>query len=363
MNHLDELFRTVRDEQASDLHLASGLEPRMRRHGELQAVPAWSAPGNAELRRWMRELVTEEQWARYEETGDLDFAYGLAGVGRFRANYLLQENGAAAVFRRIPDEILPVEALGFPEAVGRLAELERGLVLITGPTGSGKSTTLAAIIDRINSTRPLHIVTIEDPVEFVHREKRCAISQREVGADTRSFGAALKGALRQDADVVLVGEMRDLETIALAVTAAEMGALVFGTLHTNSAAKTIDRMIDVFPADQQAQIRTSLANSLEAIVAQILVPTADGKGRAAACEILLRTSGLANVVRTGNITMLRSILDSGKSLGMRTMDESLLELVRSGRVDAREAYRRATDRQAFETLLERSGRADSLPAA
>jgi twitching motility protein PilT len=352
MARLDDLFRAVRDGGASDLHLAAGIEPRIRRHGQLIPVAGWTTPGNAELRRWMRELVSESQWGRYEAGGDLDFAYGLPGVGRFRANYLLQESGSAAVFRRIPDEILPVEDLGLPPAIAPLAELERGLVLITGPTGSGKSTTLAAIIDRVNSTYAKHIVTIEDPVEFVHREKRCAISQREVGTDTESFGAALRGALRQDADVILVGEMRDLETIALAVTAAEMGTLVFGTLHTNSAAKTIDRMIDVFPAEQQAQIRTSLANSLQAIVAQILVPTADDLGRVAACEILLRTSGLPNVIRTGNIAMLRSILDSGKARGMRLMDDSLMDLVRSGRITAREAHRRATERKAFEVLLD-----------
>ena len=355
MARLHELFRAVHALGASDLHLAAGLEPRVRRLGELEPVEGWAPVSHRELSGWLREIVSDDRWSEYEATGDLDFAYGLDGVGRFRANYLRQATGAAAVFRRIPDRILTVEELGLPQVVAGLADLERGLVLVTGPTGSGKSTTLAAVIDRINRNYPKHVVTIEDPVEFLHRDHRCVISQREVGTDADGFEGALRAAMRQDADVILVGEMRDLETIALAVTAAEMGSLVFGTLHTNSAAKTIDRLVDVFPAEQQPQIRTTLASSLQAVVSQILLPTADGARRVAVTEILLRTSGLGNIIRTSNTPMLRSVIQSGRSRGMRSLDDSLLELARAGTISARLAYRRAEEKREFERLLREHG--------
>jgi twitching motility protein PilT len=352
MPRLDDLFRYTKEHQASDLHLASGMPPRVRIHGRLENIEGRDELTTEALLELMRDLVDDGKWETFTTTGDLDFAYGLEGVARFRSNFFRQERGVGAVFRAIPDQIIPLEKLDMPPAVTGLAHAQSGLVLVTGPTGSGKSTTLAAIIDTINDTYPKHIVTIEDPVEFVHPERRCVISQREVGADTVSFGAALRGAIRQDADVILVAEMRDLETISLAVTAAEMGSLVFATLHTNSAAKTIDRLIDAFPAEQQPQIRLSLADSLTAIVAQLLLPTKDGRGRIAGAEILLRTPSLANVIREGNTPMIQSVIQSGRQMGMRTMDESLHELVRDDKVAADEALRRAVDKPRFEKYLQ-----------
>jgi twitching motility protein PilT len=352
MARLHELFRYVLDHDGSDLHLVANLEPRIRRRGHLEAVEGWSTLGDAELRSLLREVVSAEQWQEYEEGGDLDFAYGLEGVARFRANFLRQENGCGAVFRIIPETIVPLEELDLPRAIENLAHLQQGLVLVTGPTGSGKSTTLAAVIDRINSTYHKHIVTIEDPVEFVHKDKLSVFSQREVGTDTESFGAALRAAIRQDADVILVGEMRDLETISLAVTAAEMGALVFGTLHTNGAANTVDRLIDAFPAEEQAQIRTTLAESIAGIVSQLLLKTADGKGRCAVNEILLKTPGLANVIREGNTPMITSIIQGGRASGMQLMDDALMALVEQQRITPREAYMKATNKAKFEEMIE-----------
>lgn len=351
MARIHELFRYLKDAGGSDLHLAAPLRPRIRRRGELEDVEGWEPLSDDDLLALLREIASDEQWKEYESCGDLDFAYGLEGVARFRANFLRQENGAAAVFRIIPEKILTADQLGVPEAIRGLADLHQGLVLVTGPTGSGKSTTMAAIIDLINSKFVKHIVTIEDPVEFVHPNRKCVFSQREVGADTESFAAALKVAVRQDADVVLVGEMRDLETISLAITAAEMGTLVFGTLHTNSAAKTIDRLIDAFPAEEQAQVRTTLAESITGIVSQLLLPTADGKGRCAVHEVLLRTSGLANIIREGNTPMLQSIIQGNRNRGMCMMDDSLQEAVESGRVTAEAAYMKATDKGRFEPLV------------
>jgi twitching motility protein PilT len=351
MARLDELFHYLKDNKGSDLHLAAGLEPRIRVHGSLEAVRGWPVLTHDALLSLLRELASESQWNDYMGCGDLDFAYGLEGIARFRANYLRQENGCGAVFRIIPEKIVPLEALNLPKAIESLAHLSQGLVLVTGPTGSGKSTTLAAIIDKINSTYQKHIVTIEDPVEFVHQNKLSVFSQREVGEDTESFGAALRAAIRQDADVILVGEMRDLETIALAVTAAEMGALVFGTLHTNGAANTIDRLIDAFPAEEQAQIRTTLAESIVGIVSQLLLKTADGQGRCAVNEILLKTPGLANIVREGNTPMLTSIIQGGKSQGMQLMDDALMSLVDQKRISPREAFMKATNKARFEPLV------------
>jgi twitching motility protein PilT len=351
MAHLHDLLGYVRERRGSDLHLVAGLAPRIRLHGDLEPIAGWPVLGHDDLLALLRVAVSAAQWEEYRREGDLDFAYGLEGVGRFRSNYLRQHNGAAAVFRLIPDTIVSLEDLGMPKAVEGLAHLRNGLVLVTGPTGCGKSTTLAAIIDRINSCHSRHIVTIEDPVEFVHRSKSSIISQREVGTDTESFGAALRAAIRQDADVVLVGEMRDLETIALAITAAEMGSLVFGTLHTNGAVNTIDRLIDAFPAEEQAQIRTTLAESLAGVVSQLLLRTADGQGRCAACEILLRTPGLPNVIREGNSPMMISIMQGGRAQGMQQMDEALMALVEARRVSAREAYLKATNKARFEKLI------------
>jgi len=349
---LHELFHYLRDHKGSDLHLAAGLEPRIRLHGSLEPVEGWPILSHENLCGLLHEIATEPDWEDYEKSGDLDFAYGMEGVARFRANFLRQENGAGAVFRIIPEDIVPLEKLNLPKAIEGLAHLQQGLVLVTGPTGSGKSTTLAGIIDRINNTYNKHIVTIEDPVEFVHKNKKSVFSQREVETDTESFGAALRAAIRQDADVILVGEMRDLETISLAVTAAEMGALVFGTLHTNGAANTIDRLIDAFPAEEQAQIRTTLAESVAGIVSQLLLRTADGHGRCAVNEILLKTPGLPNVIREGNTPMIQTIIQGGRNAGMQLMDDALMQLIDAGRITPREAFMKATNKARFEELLD-----------
>ena len=348
MARLDELFRYLKDSKGSDLHLGAGLEPRIRCHGHLEKVPNWPVLSDADLKELLCEIASPKQWEHFSTTLDLDFAYGLEGVARFRANYLNQENGAGAVFRIIPEEIVAIETLNLPPATLGLTDLEHGLVLVTGPTGSGKSTTLASIIDKINQVHDRHIVTIEDPIEFVHPNKKSTISQREVGTDTESFAAALRAAIRQDPDVILVGEMRDFETISLAITAAEMGVLVFGTLHTNSASKTVDRVIDAFPTDQQRQVRSMLASSLVAVASQLLLRTADGKGRVAALELLLRTTGLANGIREGNTPMINSIIQGGKKDGMQSMDDALYAFAKEGRITGEDAWLKATNKKRFE---------------
>jgi twitching motility protein PilT len=345
---LDKLLRTLKEKKGSDLHLAAGRAPRLRVHGEVVDVEGWPALDDAALRRLLQPIASQRHWAEFERTHDLDFAYGLEGVARFRANYFVQQNGAGAVFRIIPENIVTAEQLGLPPAIQKLTELRQGLCVITGPTGSGKSTTLAAIIDKINREHARHIVTIEDPVEFVHQNQQSVMSHREVGEHSQGFAPALRAAVRQDADVVLVGEMRDRETIALAITAAEMGMLVFGTLHTNSAAKTIDRIIDAFPASEQPQVRISLSESLAAVVAQLLLPTADGKGRIAVHEILLRNQGLPNLIREGNIQMLASVIQAGKNEGMQAMDDALFALASAGKINGRDAYMKANDKPRFE---------------
>ena len=353
MARLHELLRRSREQGASDLHLATGLAARFRLHGALEPIPGQPELSADGLSSLLRELVSPAQWREYVETGDLDFALAVPGVARFRANYLKQEKGPSAVFRTIPETIATLEDLHLPPVLGRLAELRSGLVLVTGPTGSGKSTTLAAVIDRINRTQSKHIVTIEEPVEFLHTNQRSHFSQREVGTDTASFAMALRAAIRQDADVILVGEMRDLETIALALRAAEMGALVFGTLHTNSAAKTIDRLIDVFPADEQSQARLSLSESLSAIVAQLLIAKSDGSGRVAVHEILLKTAALPNLIRESNLPMLQNLMQSGKKDGMQILDDALADLVEKKLITPRDAYLKAQDKTRFEALLDK----------
>jgi twitching motility protein PilT len=350
MAAIDALLITLKERSGSDLHLASGTPPRLRVKGNLDPIEGQRPLDDAALRVLLREIVSAEQWSEYEAGGDLDFAYGLRGVARFRANYLVQQNGAGAVFRIIPEQILTVDQLGLPPAITKLADLNKGLVLVTGPTGSGKSTTLAAIVDHINKSYCKHIVTIEDPVEFVHQNQQSVLSHREVGTHTQGFGPALRAAIRQDADVVLVGEMRDYETISLALTAAEMGMLVFGTLHTNSATKTVDRIIDTFPSEEHAQVRISMAESLAGIAAQLLLPTADGKGRVAVHEILLRNSALPNIIREGKITMLNSLIEGGKAQGMQSMDDTLFALVKQGVIRGSDAYMKATNKSRFESV-------------
>jgi twitching motility protein PilT len=326
----------------------------MRMHGALEPIEGAGAIEHPELTVMMRELISAAQFDAYERDLELDFAYGLSGVGRFRANYFKQASGAAAVFRLIPEHIMTCKELNLPPVVQRFADLRSGLVLVTGPTGSGKSTTLAAIIDAINEKYDKHVITIEDPIEFVHQSKQSIFSQREVGTHTKSFASALRTAMRENPDVILVGELRGVE-VELAILAAEMGALVFGTLHTNSAAKTIDRLVDIFPTDRHEQIRIGLAEALAGIVSQILLPTADGRGRVAALEILSKTSGLPNIIREGNTPQLLTVIQGGKQLGMQTMDEALETLLRHGKIRARDAYQAAADKVHFEKLLAVTG--------
>jgi twitching motility protein PilT len=349
---LDRLLGYLKENDGSDLHLAAGLKPRFRQKGRIRVLEGEDVLTDAGLRKLLEEIASPRAWTEFQETHDLDFAYGIEGLARFRANYFVQSQGAAAVFRIIPEEIISVEKLGLSPAIASLADLEQGLVLVTGPTGSGKSTTLAAIVDKLNRNHAKHVVTIEDPVEFVHQNRMSTFSHREVGLHSLGFGPALRSAIRQDADVILVGEMRERETISLAITAAEMGMLVFGTLHTNNAAKTIDRIIDAFPADEQNMIRLSLSESLVGIVSQLLLPTADGKGRVAANEILLRTSGLPNIIRDGNTPMLASTIQSGKSEGMQAMDDVLFQLAKDGIIHGRDAYMKAGDKPRFEAFVD-----------
>jgi len=331
--------------------MLEGLPPKMRIHGELSVVDGHEVLTNESLKEYLQEITTSKQWNSYEDTGDLDFAYGLEGVARFRCNYLRQVLGRGAVFRQIPDKILTTEDLGLPDAVSNLAHLRSGLVLVTGPTGSGKSTTLAAIINLINRSYKRHIITIEDPIEFVHENEKSVITQREVGQHSDSFASALKAAVREDPDVILVGEMRDLETISLALTAAELGLLVFGTLHTNSAAKTIDRVIDVFPAGRQPMIRTMLSESIQAIVSQLLLKKREG-GRTACHEILIRREGLSNMIREGAINKIASMIEIGKQDGMQLMDQGLMKLFKEGVISGEDAFMKAFDKRLFEEFRE-----------
>ncbi len=365
MGQMDDLLRLLKDNGGSDLHLSSGVLPRLRKRGGLEDIAGQPVLTDGALAALLQQITPPDVWATFERANDVDYAYALPGVARFRVNLFRQEFGRAAVMRIIPEKIIPLEDLKLPAVVESMAHTRDGLVLVTGPTGSGKSTTLASIINKINRTYSKHIVTIEDPVEFVHQNERCIFSHREVGRHTKGFAPALRAAIRQDADVLLVGEMRDHETISLALTAAEMGLLVFGTLHTNSAAKTIDRLVDAFPATQQAQARLSLSESLYGIVSQLLVPTADGKGRAAATEILVRTAGLPNIIREGNTAMLYSIIQAGRAQGMQTMDQCLLDLVGRKVVTFEEAYGRALDKQTFERAVKQASElaGTSLPGA
>ncbi|MEW5852150.1 MAG: type IV pilus twitching motility protein PilT [Myxococcota bacterium] len=347
MAKIDTLLRAMDARKGSDLHLAAGQPPRMRVRGELVNVEALSAMDDVAVGQMLYEICPPDLWKHYDISPDIDFAYALPGVGRFRVNCFRQENGRGAVVRLIPERIVPLEELGMPAAVESLAHARSGLVLITGATGSGKSTTAASIIDKINRTYARHIVTIEDPIEFVHPNKKSIFSHREVGRHTGGFGPALRAALRQNADVVLVGELRDQETVRLALSAAEMGLLVFGTVHTNSAPKAIDRILDIFPAEEQAQARLTLSECLTGVLNQVLVKSADGKGRVCAVEILLRTPALPNLIREGTPAMLYSAMQSGKAQGMQTMDMSLRELVDAGRITREDALWRATDKGLF----------------
>ena len=316
----------------SDLHLTAGAPPTVRLHGVMRPIEDTPRLTPPELQRIIYQIISQKQRERFEENLELDLAYSLPGRARFRVNVYRQRDSLGAVFRVIPADIKPLEELGLPPVVGNFAGLTRGFVLVTGPTGSGKSTTLASIIDLANRTRHDHIMTVEDPIEFLHRHQNCVVNQREVGEDTLSFNNALKHALRQDPDIILVGELRDLETISVALTAAETGHLVFGTLHTQDAAQTIDRVIDVFPPHQQQQIRVMLSGTLQGVVCQTLVKTADGRGRAVASEVMIATPAVRNLIREGKTHQIYSAMQAGAQHGMVTMDQSLAELVRRGRV-------------------------------
>jgi len=349
--NIDALFKTMLDEDASDLHLVSGEKPTLRIHGELERMQSHNVLDDDELRTMLYEITPNDKKDAFERTGDLDFAYELPGLARFRANYFQQKHGHGAVFRRIPTKIVSAEALGLPPILCRAAMLHKGLVLVTGPTGSGKSTTLAAMIDYANKNRKDHIITIEDPIEFVHGNQGCIVNHREVGFHTRSFAAALKGALREDPNIILVGEMRDLETIRLAVEAAATGHLVFGTLHTTNAAKTVDRVIEVFPHEEQAQIRATLSTSLKVVVAQNLFKRIDKKGRCAALEIMVCNTPIANLIREGKTFQIPSVMQTGKRAGMQTLDDAILELLNKKWISPEEAYEKCTDRSRFASLL------------
>ena len=350
MARIDALFKMMKEQGASDLHLSTGAPPIFRLHGDMVRLN-FKSLSHEELTAILFEILSEKQREEFESRRDLDFAYAIHGFARFRGNVFMQHKGIGAVFRIIPAKILSADDLGLPEGVRKMTLLKKGLVLVTGPTGSGKSTTLAAMIDLINSTRQDHILTLEDPLEFIHENKESLLNQRQIGEHSESFSAALRAALREDPDVILVGEMRDLETISLAMTAAETGHLVFGTLHTNSASKTVDRIIDAFPKDGQEQVRTMLSESLRGVVCQQLLKTAEGKGRVAAMEIMTGTPAVANLIREGKTFQIPSIIQTGKKDGMQLMDQHILELLKTKKIAPEEAYRCAQEKRHFEQYL------------
>jgi twitching motility protein PilT len=350
MPYIDQFLSVIVEQNGSDLHIGEGQPPKMRRHGDVMPIRS-EAITRDEAARMLSEICEAQSWELFEEEGDLDFAYEMDERSRFRCNFLKQANGYGAVFRLIPTRIATLDELGIPPVVKQFGHLRGGLVLVTGPTGSGKSTTLAALIDYVNENFSRHIVTIEEPIEFVHGNKRSIITQREVPVDSISFPDGLKAALREDADMVLVGEMRDLETISLALTAAETGLLVFGTLHTNNARKTVDRMVDVFPANKQAQARTMLANSLRGVLAQLLLKKADGSGRLAVNEILLASPAVSAIIREGATQKLQDVIVAGKGQGMQFMDDAIYALLETGAVSPQEAFMKAIDKARFKEFL------------
>jgi twitching motility protein PilT len=350
MPYLDQFLNVIVENGGSDLHIGEGQPPKMRKHGDVVSIRE-ELVSRDEAFTMLSEVCGDHRWQIFEERGDLDFAYEMDAASRFRCNYLKQANGYGAVFRLIPTKIASLEQLGIPPVVKEFGHLRGGLVLVTGPTGSGKSTTLAALIDYINENFSRHIVTIEEPIEFVHQNKRSIITQREVPGDTTEFPIGLKAALREDADIVLVGEMRDLETISLALTAAETGLLVFGTLHTNNARKTVDRMVDVFPASRQAQARAMLANSLRGVLAQLLLKKQDGTGRIAVNEILIANAAVSAIIREGATQKLQDVIVSGKGQGMQFMDDAIWNLLQQGLVSAHEAFMKAIDKSRFKKAL------------
>ena len=350
MAKVDSFFKLMHEVGASDLHLVAGNQPLIRLLGSLERIK-YKTLENSELKRMLYEIAPEEKVKIFEETGDVDFGYEIPGLSRYRANFYNQKWGMGAAFRAIPSRIPTAEELGLPPVIMKLATLPKGLVLVTGPTGSGKSSTLAAIVDQVNEIRRDHIITIEDPIEFVHHSKNCLVNHRELGTHTRSFTAALRGALREDPDIIMVGEMRDLETIALAIEASNTGHLVFGTLHTTSAAKTVDRIIEIFPANVQGQIRSSLADGLRAVVSQNLFKRIDTKGRVAVMEILLATPAVRNLIRESKTYQISTVLQTGRKYGMQSLDDSILEHILAGRIDPNQAYTSCQDKDKFRPYL------------
>ena len=355
MAKIDAFFNLMLEQKASDLHMSSGNPPILRINGELQRVD-YPPLESDQLKTMLYEITPEYKIKHFEETSDVDFGYEIPGVSRFRCNFFNQKYGIAAVFRQIPSKVLSFEDFEkfdapMPSVLKKFCMLHRGLVVVTGPTGSGKSTTLAAMVDYANKNRKDHVITIEDPIEFVHESKNCLVNHREVGVHTKSFAAALRGALREDPDIVLVGELRDLETIELALTAASTGHLVFATLHTQSAAKTVDRIIDVFPAEQQNKIRATLSESLKGVVAQNLFKRIDKKGRVAALEILVFTTAVANLVREGKTHQIPGMIQVGKKLGNMPLDDSIMEHLRMKRISPEEAYDKCLDKKKFKPFL------------
>ena len=350
MAKIDAFFKLMNEQGASDLHLVAGSPPALRIRGDIERIK-YKVLDNDDLRSMLYEIAPEQKIKTFEETGDIDFGYEIPGLARYRANFFMQKYGVGAVFREIPSTIMTAEQLGLPPVVSKLASLPRGLVLVTGPTGSGKSTTLAAIVDVSNRVRKDHIITVEDPIEFVHTSQGCIVNHREVGIHTESFSTALRGALREDPDIILVGEMRDLETISLAVEAASTGHLVFSTLHTSSAYKTVDRVIEVFPSHEQPLIRSTLADGLRAVIAQVLFKRIDRKGRVVALEILIASPAVRNLIREGKTHQIPSMIQTGKKYGMVLLDDSIMELYKKGMVSAEEGYAKANEKSRFRPLL------------
>jgi len=354
LERMQGLFAKMVGEGCSDLHLSAGNPPLFRRHGDIVRLDDAAALAPAQTRELLFSITPEDKRARFDSEHDLDFSYEIPGLARFRCNLFLDRKGVGGVFRVIPSQIATAEQLGIPPHVLTLCDLPKGLVVVTGPTGSGKSTTLAAMIDHINRNQPVHIITIEDPIEFVHPQGQALINQREIGNHTRGFKAALRAALREDPDIVLVGEMRDLETVEIALETAETGHLVFGTLHTNTAPSTVDRIVDQFPSDRQNQVRAMLSESLKGVIAQTLCRKKGG-GRVAALEILLITPAVSNLIREGKTFQIPSIMQTAKSMGMITLTDSLFDLAKRGVIEVDEAYACAVNKQEFRALLDRSG--------
>src|ERR671930_90752 len=354
-NSIDELLERMVERDASDLHVTTGTPPVIRVRGEVERLADFDALTAEETQELLYRILSSEQQKQLELNRQLDFSHSIPGLARFRVNVYFQREAIGAAFRLIPTELKTLEELGIPSTLHVLAEKPRGLVLVTGPTGSGKSTTLAALIDEINRNRSEHILTIEDPIEFLHRHKRCIVNQREIGPDAVSFAEALRAALRQDPDVILVGEMRDLETISTALTAAETGHLVFGTLHTQSAPSTIDRIIDVFPPEQQEQVRIMIANSLQGVVTQTLLPTADGVGRVPSLEVLLPDDAVRNLIRQGKVEQIYSVMQTNTTRGMQTMEQSLADLILRRVIRLEDGLSRSGEPAQLRGILERAG--------